>query len=75
MTSVTEALAPSNLSSRLGQKLAQIRAADSVPYLTLFLAAVFGFQSWLFNLAVDLALLIVLLAPSTALRPYFWGLL
>jgi hypothetical protein len=75
MTSVTEVLAPSNLSSRLGHKLAQIRAADSVPYLTLFLAAVFGFPSWLFQLAVDLALLVALLAPSTVLRPYFWGLL
>ncbi len=75
MTSVTEVLGPSNVSSRLSRKLAQIRAADSVPYLTLFLAVVFGFPSWLFQLAVDLALLVVLLAPSAALRPLFWGLL
>jgi hypothetical protein len=75
MMGVTEVLGTSRLSSRLNQKLAQIRAADSVPYLTLFLAAVFGFPSWLFQLAVDLALLVVLLAPSAALRPLFWGLL
>lgn len=75
MTSITEAIGPSKLSSRLGHKLAQIRATDSVPYLTLFLATVFGFPSWLFQLAADLALLVILLAPSTAQRPLFWGLL
>jgi len=48
---------------------------DSVVYLTLFLAAVFGFESWPFQLSVQLAFLAVLLLPSLAQRPGLWFLL
>jgi hypothetical protein len=75
MTSVTDIVRPNPLAVRLGQTLTDIRKADSVPYLTLFLAAVFGFQAWLFQLSVQLALLTVLLVPTAARRPALWGLL
>jgi hypothetical protein len=57
----------------LAQKFSAIQSADTVPYLTLFLAVVFGFQSWLFQLTVQLALLCTLLFPSAARTPGFWG--
>src|SRR5215471_16549264 len=75
MTSAVDTVHPTSLAAGLGQTLTDIRKADSVPYLTLFLVVVFGFQSWWFQLSVQLALLVVLLAPSTARRSAFWGLL
>ena len=75
MTSVTETAGPTPLVERLSQVLEDIRKANSVTYVTLFLAVVFGFPSWYFQFSVQLALLIVLLVPSTAKRPALWGLL
>ncbi len=75
MASVADPVGPSLLVTRLGEALRDIRKGDSVTYLTLFLAVVFGFQSWLFQLSVQLALLVVLLAPSLAQRPALWFLL
>jgi predicted nucleic acid-binding Zn finger protein len=75
MTSVTATADSAPLAARLSQTLADIRKADSVAYLTLFLAVVFGFTSWFFQLSVQLALLVVLLVPSVAKRPAIWGLL
>ena len=75
MTSVTETAGPTPLAERLGLVLEDIRKADSVAYLTLFLAVVFAFPSWYFQVSAQLALLIVLLVPSTAKRPALWGLL
>ncbi len=75
MTGVTATVGSASLAARLSQTLAEIRKADSVAYLTLFLVAVFGFTSWYFALAGQLALLAVLLVPSLAKRPALWGLL
>jgi hypothetical protein len=75
MTSITETVGRPSLISRLSDKLTEIRAADSVPSLTLFLAVVFGFKSWPFQLAADLALLLVLLWPSAARTPALWSTL
>jgi hypothetical protein len=76
MTSVAEVIRPGTIFSRLDQKLTEIRTADSsVPYLTLFLAVIFGFFSWYFQLSAQLALFVVLLVPSLIRRPVFWGLL
>jgi hypothetical protein len=75
MMGVADRVGRSAIVARLGEKLADIRKADSVPYLTLLLAVVFGFQSWLFQLSAQLALLVALLAPSTARKPMLWGFL
>jgi len=75
MTSVTETIGPTPLAERLSRALSDIRKADSVPYLTLFLAVVFGFTSWFYQVSAQIALLGVLLVPSTAKRPAFWGFL
>jgi hypothetical protein len=75
MTGVADMVGRNALVARLGQRLADICKTDSVPYLTLLLAVIFGFQSWLFQLSVQLVLLVVLLAPSTARKPMLWGLL
>jgi hypothetical protein len=75
MTSVTATVHSAPFALRLSQALTDIRKADSVAYLTLFLAVIFGFSSWYFALAAQLALLVVLLVPSTAKRPALWGLL
>ena len=75
MTSVTETAGPTTLAERLGLVLEDIRKADSVAYLTLFLAVVFGFPTWYYQFSAQLAVLIVLLVPSTAKRPALWGLL
>jgi hypothetical protein len=75
MTSVVETVAPISLADRLGLVLEDIRKADSVTHLTLFLAIVFGFTSWYFQFSAQLALLIVLLVPSMAKRPALWGFL
>jgi hypothetical protein len=75
MIEVSEAAGPSSLITRLAQKLTEVRATDTVPYLTLFLAVVFSFESWLFQLTSQLALLCVLLFPSTARKPLLWALL
>jgi hypothetical protein len=75
MTSVTDTVGRTPLAERLGLVLEDIRKADSVAYLTLFLAVVFAFPSWYYQFAAQLALLIVLLVPSTANRPALWGLL
>jgi hypothetical protein len=63
-----------SLTGRLSAALEAIRKADSVTYATLFLAAIFGFASWYYAFAAQLALLTVLLMPSTAKRPALWGL-
>ena len=75
MTSVTETAGPTTLAERLGLVLEDIRKADSVAYLTLFLAVVFGFPTWYYQFSAQLAVLIVLLVPSTAKKPALWGLL
>lgn len=75
MTSVTETVGPTTLAERIGLVLEDIRKADSVAYLTLFLAVVFGFPTWYYQFSAQLAVLIVLLVPSTAKRPALWGLL
>jgi len=75
MASVADTVGPSPLTTRLGKALVDIRKGDSVTYLTLFLSVVFGFESWPFQLSVQLALLVVLLAPSMAQRPALWFLL
>ena len=75
MTSATETIRPTSLIERLGLVLEDIRKADSVAYLTLFLAVVFGFPTWYYQFSAQLAVLIVLLVPSTAKRPALWGLL
>ena len=75
MTGVTATFRSAPLSARLSETLADIRRADSVAYLTLFLTAVFGFTSWYFALSAQVALLVVLLVPSAARRPALWGVL
>ncbi len=75
MTSVTEFAGRTPLVERLSQVLTDIRKADSVTYVTLVLAVVFGFPSWYYQFSAQLALLIVLLVPSTAKRPALWGFL
>jgi len=75
MTSVTDTVGPTRLAERLGLVLEDIRKADSVAYLTLFLAVVFGFTSWYYQFSAQLAVLIVLLVPAAAKRPALWGLL
>ena len=75
MTSVAEFAGRTSLVERLSQVLADIRKADSVTYVTLFLAVVFGFPSWYYQFSAQLALLIVLLVPATAKRPALWGFL
>jgi hypothetical protein len=56
-------------------KLESIRLGDTVPYLTLFLAAVFPFDWWPFSLVSKVALLTVLLFPAAARSPILWGVL
>jgi hypothetical protein len=74
MASVAEAFKPTPpLAERVASALDQIRKADSVTYLTLFLAVMFGFTTWFYQLTAALALMIVLLAPSAAKRPALWG--
>ena len=78
MTNVAETFAPSApapFAERFTQVLEDIRRADSVTYLTLFLAVAFGFTTWFYQLSAMLALLAVLLVPSAAKRPALWGLL
>lgn len=75
MTSVAETVGPTPLAERISQAVEDIRKADSVAYLTLFLAVVFGFKSWFYQFSATLALLVVLLVPSTVKRPALWGLL
>jgi hypothetical protein len=73
MTTVPQAIRTNSLSTRLAQKFSAILTADTVPYLTLFLAVVFGFQAWLFQLTIQLALLYTLLFPKAARTPGLWG--
>ena len=75
MTGVTATVGFAPLAARLSQTLTEIRKADLVAYVTLFLVAVFGFTSWYFALAGQLALLAVLLVPAVAKRPALWGVL
>jgi hypothetical protein len=66
--------APVSLAGRLRVAIETIGKADSVAYVTLFLAVVFGFSAWYYALAAQLALLTVLLLPSTAKRPALWAI-
>jgi hypothetical protein len=75
MTSVAQTYTAASFAERLSRTLGDIREADSVPYLTLYLAVMFGFTSWFYQLSATLALLLVLLVPSAAKRPALWGLL
>jgi hypothetical protein len=75
MTSVTQTVAPASLAAKVREAIENIRNADSVTYLTLFLAAIFGFETWFYQLSATTALLVVLLVPSMAKRPALWGLL
>jgi hypothetical protein len=74
MTSVSETTRPETLAARLAQVLSAVQSPDTVPSLTLFLAVVFGFPTWLFQLAIQLALLCVLLFPKAVRSPVLWGL-
>jgi hypothetical protein len=76
MTSVAETFAPAApFAAWLERPVRQIREADSVTYLTLFLAVMFGFTTWYYQLSAALGLFIVLLAPSAAKRPALWAIL
>jgi hypothetical protein len=77
LTNVNEIFAPTRgaLSDRITQVLEDIRRADSVTYLTLFLAVMFGFTTWFYHLTAMLALFAVILVPATAKKPALWGLL
>jgi hypothetical protein len=73
MTGAQKIAGPDTFWTRVTQQLAEILAADSVPYLTLFLAFVFGFDAWQFQLTIQLAVLCTLLVPRIARTPALWG--
>ena len=66
---------PLPLAKRLSLVLENIREADSVTCVTLFLAVVFGFSAWYYYLPAQVFLLLVLLVPALVGRPLLWGLL
>ena len=63
------------LAEQCSTALVDIRKGDSVAYLTLFLAVIFGFTTWFYQFAAYLALLLVLLVPSLARKAALWGVL
>ena len=52
--------------------LKQFELVDVVSVLSLFLAAVFGFQHWLFEIAARICLFVFLLRPKAIRSPLFW---
>jgi hypothetical protein len=75
LAAVADIARPSSLSAQLAARLETLRLGDTVPYLTLFLAAIFPFLWWPFVLVSRVALLIVLLFPSAARSAVLWGIL
>jgi hypothetical protein len=73
MTSIPKTASHDTVLTRLAQQLAEIQSGDSIPYLTLFLAFVFGFDAWQFQLTIQLAVLCTLLVPRIARTPALWG--
>ena len=75
MTAAQDMTRLNSVFARLADKFARLKLEDSVPYVTLFLAVIFGFAWWPYSIVANVALLTVLLFPAAARSALLWGVL